>query len=84
MPVPQENSLFVEQASCLSLRMVQDVSWIGQLLSGHCDRLPCLFCCCLCWLDYQFNNFDSSAIDLRLLAIHRGKSVVGSIPCQDW
>ncbi|WP_445173560.1 hypothetical protein, partial [Microcoleus sp.] len=26
MPVPQENSLFVEQASCLFLRMVQDVS----------------------------------------------------------
>ncbi|MBW3585697.1 MAG: hypothetical protein KY448_07570 [Cyanobacteria bacterium 0813] len=25
MPVPQENSLFVEQASCLFLRMVQDV-----------------------------------------------------------
>ena len=28
MPVPQENSLFVEQASCLFLRMVQDVSLI--------------------------------------------------------
>ncbi|WP_445249478.1 hypothetical protein [Microcoleus sp. OTE_8_concoct_300] len=26
MPIPQENSLFVEQASCLFLRMVQDVS----------------------------------------------------------
>ncbi|WP_333484844.1 hypothetical protein [Microcoleus sp. K1-B6] len=26
MPVPQENSLFVEQASCLFLTMVQDVS----------------------------------------------------------
>ncbi|MEG3929258.1 hypothetical protein [Microcoleus sp. T3_D1] len=26
MPVPQENLLFVEQASCLFLRMVQDVS----------------------------------------------------------
>ncbi|MEG5163821.1 hypothetical protein QUB37_25915 [Microcoleus sp. AT3-A2] len=25
MPVPQENLLFVEQASCLFLRMVQDV-----------------------------------------------------------
>ncbi|MEG4430751.1 hypothetical protein QUB21_10255 [Microcoleus sp. AT9b-C4] len=25
MPVPQENSLFVEQASCLFLTMVQDV-----------------------------------------------------------
>ena len=25
MPVPQENSLFVEQASCLFLRIVQDV-----------------------------------------------------------
>ncbi|MEG3928628.1 MULTISPECIES: hypothetical protein [unclassified Microcoleus] len=24
MPVPQENSLFVEQASCLFLRMLQD------------------------------------------------------------
>jgi len=31
MPVPQENSLFVEQASCLFLRMVQDVSYL-QLL----------------------------------------------------
>ncbi|MEG3904051.1 hypothetical protein QT987_18935 [Microcoleus sp. SVA1B4] len=28
MPVPQENSLFVERASCLFLRMVQDVSYI--------------------------------------------------------
>ncbi|MEG4484310.1 MULTISPECIES: hypothetical protein [unclassified Microcoleus] len=27
MPVPQENSLFVEQASCLFLTMVQDVSF---------------------------------------------------------
>ncbi|WP_242718676.1 hypothetical protein [Microcoleus vaginatus] len=27
MPVPQENSLFVEQASCLFLRMVQDVRY---------------------------------------------------------
>jgi hypothetical protein len=26
MPVPQENLLFVEQARCLFLRMVQDVS----------------------------------------------------------
>ena len=26
-PVPQENLLFVEQASCLFLRMVQDVSY---------------------------------------------------------
>ncbi|MEG4529105.1 hypothetical protein QUB06_00970 [Microcoleus sp. D2_18a_D3] len=26
MPVPQENSLFVEQASCLFWRMGQDVS----------------------------------------------------------
>jgi hypothetical protein len=25
MPVPQENLLFVEQASCLFLRMVEDV-----------------------------------------------------------
>ena len=25
MPIPQENSLFVEQASCLFLRMVQDI-----------------------------------------------------------
>ncbi|WP_242724606.1 hypothetical protein [Microcoleus vaginatus] len=30
MPVPQENSLFVEQTSCLFLRMVQDVSCIKQ------------------------------------------------------
>ncbi|MEG3984434.1 hypothetical protein QUA08_27095 [Microcoleus sp. T3B2] len=29
MPVPQENSLFVEQASCLFLRMVQDVRQDG-------------------------------------------------------
>ncbi|MEG3929360.1 hypothetical protein [Microcoleus sp. T3_D1] len=29
MPVPQENSLFVEQASCLFLRMVQDVIFNG-------------------------------------------------------
>ncbi len=29
MPVPQENSLFVEQASCLFLRMVQDVKLIA-------------------------------------------------------
>ncbi len=27
MPVPQENLLFVEQASCLFLSMVQDVSF---------------------------------------------------------
>ncbi|MEG3971384.1 hypothetical protein QUA00_27740 [Microcoleus sp. T2B6] len=27
MPVPQENLIFVEQASCLFLRMVQDVSF---------------------------------------------------------
>jgi uncharacterized protein (UPF0305 family) len=26
MPTPQEKSLFVEQASCLFLRMVQDLS----------------------------------------------------------
>ncbi|MEG3935836.1 MULTISPECIES: hypothetical protein [unclassified Microcoleus] len=26
MPVPQENLYFVEQASCLFLRMVQDIS----------------------------------------------------------
>ncbi len=31
MPVPQENLLFVEQASCLFLRIVQDVSLIGDL-----------------------------------------------------
>jgi hypothetical protein len=29
MPVPQEKSLFVEQASCLFFRMLQDVSLIG-------------------------------------------------------
>ncbi|WP_333409628.1 hypothetical protein [Microcoleus sp. T2B6] len=29
MPVPQENSLFVEQASCLFLRIVQHLSCIG-------------------------------------------------------
>jgi len=29
MPTPQENLLFVEQASCLFLRMVQDVSFNG-------------------------------------------------------
>jgi hypothetical protein len=29
MPTPQENSLFVEQASCLFLRMLQDVSSKG-------------------------------------------------------
>ncbi|MEG4373596.1 MULTISPECIES: hypothetical protein [unclassified Microcoleus] len=28
MPVPQENLLFVERASCPFLRMVQDVSYI--------------------------------------------------------
>ncbi|MEG4812638.1 hypothetical protein QUA82_34585 [Microcoleus sp. F8-D3] len=28
MPTPQENALVVEQASCLFLRMVQDVRWI--------------------------------------------------------
>ena len=27
MPIPQDNSLFVEQASCLFLSMVQDVSF---------------------------------------------------------
>jgi hypothetical protein len=37
MPVPQENSLFVEQASCLFLRMVQDVRLTGlkQILSPN-------------------------------------------------
>src|SRR6476469_2685723 len=29
MPTPQQNSVFVEQASCLFLRMVQDVSYIA-------------------------------------------------------
>ncbi|WP_333153185.1 hypothetical protein [Microcoleus sp. B9-D4] len=29
MPIPQENLLFVEQASCLFLRMVQNLSYIG-------------------------------------------------------
>ncbi|MEG4394005.1 hypothetical protein [Microcoleus sp. BROC3] len=29
MPVPQENLVFVEQASCLFLRIVQDVSLTG-------------------------------------------------------
>ncbi|MEG4171751.1 MULTISPECIES: hypothetical protein, partial [unclassified Microcoleus] len=35
MPVPQENSLFVEQASCLFLRMVQDVSFNRLSLSAR-------------------------------------------------
>ncbi len=29
MPIPQENSLFVERASSPLLTLVQDVSWIG-------------------------------------------------------
>jgi len=33
MPVPQENLLFVEQASCLFLRMVQDVRFNKLLVS---------------------------------------------------
>src|SRR4028119_1380893 len=33
MPVPQENSLFVEQASCLFLRMVQDVRYLNSRLT---------------------------------------------------
>jgi hypothetical protein len=33
MPVPQENLLFVEQARCLFLRMVQDVRFNKLLVS---------------------------------------------------
>ena len=32
-PVPQENLSFVEQASCLLLTMVQDISCIGVIFS---------------------------------------------------
>ncbi|WP_293145342.1 MULTISPECIES: hypothetical protein [unclassified Microcoleus] len=32
MPVPQENSSFVEQASCLFLKMLQDVSYTAGFL----------------------------------------------------
>ncbi|MBD0314414.1 MAG: hypothetical protein ICV86_16670 [Microcoleus sp. T3-bin5] len=38
MPVPQENLSFVEQASCLFLTMVQDVSLTGFDIRG--DRSP--------------------------------------------
>ena len=34
MPTPQEKSLFVEQASCLFLRIVQDVSFTKTYTRG--------------------------------------------------
>jgi len=40
MPVPQENSLFVEQASCLLLILVQYQSW-NRL--PNLDKYPVLF-----------------------------------------
>jgi hypothetical protein len=38
MPIPQENSLFVEQARCLLLTMVQDVRSTSQAYSWEAVR----------------------------------------------
>ena len=37
MPIPQENSLFVERASSPLLTLVQDVSWIGFLTAESAE-----------------------------------------------
>ncbi|MEG3905078.1 MULTISPECIES: hypothetical protein [unclassified Microcoleus] len=54
MPVPQQNSLFVEQASCLFLRMVQDVRFFQM----HSTLLTIIF-------DSATNPAKFSAISLK-------------------
>ncbi|WP_180274512.1 hypothetical protein [Tychonema bourrellyi] len=43
MPTPQENSFFVEQASCLLLTMVQHMSLIDIARIASLEQAGCLF-----------------------------------------